>query len=432
MPATFRITTHGCKLNLADSAEAAERLRAQGLRPAAAGEEAQVVVVNTCTVTHRADADGRQALLRARRQNPGALIIATGCFAERDPAAVGAVPGVDLVLRRLERPALGVRTAAALGLPELQLSSAEGTAPSCLGQERGDDHTRAFLKVQEGCDLACAYCVIPQVRGRSRSVPPAVVDARVRSLIAAGYQEIVLTGVNSGDYGRDLVPRTDLAALLRRLLRAPGLGRLRLNSLEPRTVTAEIVALLAGEQRLAPHLQVPLQSGSDAVLLRMRRNYRAADYAALLERLASRVHGIGLGADVLVGHPGEGDTEFAATEALIAASPLSYLHVFSYSSRPGTAAEAQGGRVAGSEIRARAARLREMGERLQQRFQERCIGRTLQVLGLRAVRQDGRVPALAGNFLSLALEAGETARNRLLAARLVRREGTEMIAIPAH
>jgi len=431
MSATFRITTHGCKLNLADSSEAAARLRAQGLRPASGGEEAQVVVVNTCTVTHRADADGRQALLRARRQNPGALIIATGCYAERDSAAVSALPGIDLVLRREERPALGVRAAAALGLQAVQTSTAEERVPSCFGESTGDDHTRAFLKVQEGCDLACAYCVIPQVRGRSRSVPPEVVGARLRSLIARGYQEIVLTGVNSGDYGKDLSPRTDLAALLRTLLRAPGLGRLRLNSLEPRTVSAEIVALLAGEPRLAPHLQVPLQSGSDRVLARMRRNYRAGDYVALLERLALRVPGIGLGADVLVGHPGEGDAEFEATERLITATPLTYLHVFSYSSRPGTAAAEQGDRVPGATIRARAAHLREVGARLHQGFQERCVGRTLEVLGLRAVRDDGRVPALAGNFLSVALEAGDAARNRLLAARLVRAEGAAIVAIPA-
>jgi len=431
MPTTYRITTHGCKLNLADSSEAAERLQALGLSPAAAGEEPGVIVINTCTVTHRADADGRQALLRARRQHPRALIVATGCYAERDPETLRAVPGVSLVLRREERPALASRVASALGLPGLPTPAAPEAHPSCVGEPAADDRTRAFLKVQEGCDLACAYCVIPQVRGASRSVPPDRVEARLRSLIARGYREIVLTGVNSGDYGKDLSPPTDLAALLRMLLQAPGLGRLRLNSLEPRTVSAEIIALLAGEPRLAPHLQVPLQSGSDRVLRRMRRNYRTAEYADLLERLAARVPGIGLGADVLVGHPGEGEAEFEATERFLAGSPLSYLHVFSYSSRPGTAAAKQPDRVGAAVIGARAARLRAVGAALHHRFQAPFVGRTVEVLGLKAVRADGRIPALAGNFLAVALEAGDEARNRLLPARLVRNEGSELIAVPA-
>lgn len=411
----FHIRTLGCKLNQFDSAAIETDLRARGLLPCERPDDASIVVVNTCTVTHRADADARRLLRRVRRENPGCLVVATGCLAERDPESLEALEEVDLVVRRADRERLGdlVAVQAEDRFPGLL---APPMAPSCVGAPSFGDRTRALLKVQEGCDLRCAYCVIPQVRGPSRSVPPSQVEAGLRALLDAGYREVVLTGVNTGDYGLDLQPRSTLAELLRRLLALPGLGRLRLNSLEPRTVTPEIIDLLAGEPRLAPHLQVPLQSGADAVLREMRRNYRSAFYAEVIGELRRRVPDAGIGADVIVGHPGEGDAEFEETHAFIAGSPLNYLHVFSYSPRPGTDAVQRPAAVDPATIRARSERLRSLGRTLSERFAASFVGRTLEVLAFPERRPDGRLRALTGNFLDVGLDAPEEACNRLLPA----------------
>lgn len=346
----LHITTLGCKLNQLDSAELAGAVASAPLPLVDDPAQAALVVVNTCTVTAAADADARQILRRRRRENPRALIVATGCFAERDPGALRGMPEVDLVLRREDRPA-----AAGIILERLRERFPDLLADGCsdcLAEETLPDfgaRTRAFLRVQEGCDLRCSYCIIPSVRGPSRSVPPADVERRFRDLLAAGYKEIVLTGVNTGDYGKDLARGIDLAELLARLADIPGEYRVRLNSVEPRCVTPGLVALLAGHPRVARHLQIPLQSGCDDVLRGMRRNYRTADYLRIVEELRGRVPDIGIGADVIVGFPSETDEHFADTVAFIEKSPLNYLHVFSYSPRPGAdAAEMRAVSTAGA------------------------------------------------------------------------------------
>ena len=413
---SFHVKTLGCKLNQFDSATVEANLRARGLLRSGSVADASIVVINTCTVTHRADADARRLLRRVRRENPGCLLVATGCLAERDPEALEAMDEVDLVVRRLDRERLGELVAARAEIRFPGLATESTGTPSCVGTLSFGDRTRALLKVQEGCDLRCSYCVIPQVRGASRSVPAEHVEARLKALVRSGYREIVLTGVNTGDYGRDLTPRTSLASLLRRLLAVPGLGRLRLNSLEPRTVSHEIVSLLASEPRLAPHLQVPLQSGSDRVLRTMRRNYRSGLYATVVERLRTRVPHIGLGADVIVGHPGEDETEFEETVRFIASSPLNYLHVFSYSPRPGTDAAMRSDAPRPTAIRERSERLRALGEELAFRFRRGFVGWPLEVLAFHDRRADGRLRALSGNFIEVGLDAGDGSRNRLLQA----------------
>jgi threonylcarbamoyladenosine tRNA methylthiotransferase MtaB len=428
---TFHVKTLGCKLNQFDSAAVEADLRSRGLPPSETLGSASVVVINTCTVTHRADADARRLFRRARRENPGCLLVATGCLAERDPGALEALPEVDLVVRRADRARIADLVAARADVPPPGRRTGPSEAPSCAGALSFGDRTRALLKIQDGCDLRCAYCVIPRVRGASQSVPPEAAEAQLRALCEAGYREVVLTGVNTGDYGRDLVPPTSLAALLRRLLRTPGLGRLRLNSLEPRAVTPDIVELLAGEPRLAPHLQVPLQSASDRVLRSMRRNYRASFYAGVLERLRSRVPDIGLGADVIVGHPGEGEAEFAETLGFVESSALNYLHVFSYSPRPGTESARHPRPVHPAAIRERSERLRKLGEELAARFRRSFLGRTLEVLAFRERRPDGRLEGLTGNFIEVGLDAGDGARNRLLPAVIERVDGDDVLASPA-
>jgi threonylcarbamoyladenosine tRNA methylthiotransferase MtaB len=383
-------------------------------------------VVNTCTVTENADREALRLMRGAKRKNPACRLIVTGCFAERDARALASSGLADAIVGTLQRERLaplldGIADEAAPSFsgsadgPEriACLESAEGGAVPWFG-----DRTRAFLKVQEGCDLGCSYCIIPTVRGRSRSVPPRELSSSLAALVARGYQEIVLTGVNTGDYGRDLTPRTTLASLLSRLLETPGLGRLRLNSLEPRTVTDEILRLLKSDVRLAPHLQVPLQSGCDRVLGAMRRNYGTRFYAGLLERLRREIPTIGLGADVIVGFPGESEEEFEETCAFISASQLNYLHVFSYSHRPGTPASRLTGGVPRAVVEERSARLRTLGRELGLSFRRSLVGVPLRALVLYECRPDGRRRALTGNYIDMGIEPGSAEPNTLVEAAI--------------
>jgi len=428
---TYRIVTLGCKLNQADSAALEARLRSLGLRRAppdeAGASGADLVVLNTCTVTANADREARQIARRLRGSNRSALLIATGCYAERDAAGLAAVPEIDHVVSLKEQeervPALA---AAAFGIEregaDLELGP-WGATDGCEPEFGPGDRTRALLKVQDGCNLRCSYCVIPSVRGSSRSLPPRTVLERLSRMVESGFREIVLTGVNTGDYGHDLDPPQSLARLLEDSIGTPGLGRLRLNSLEPKTVTRELVGLLAAcDGRVAPHLQIPLQSGSDSVLGRMRRPYRSADYARVVEGLRREVEGIALGADVIAGFPGETDEEFDTTCRFIESSPLNYLHVFSYSARPGTAASSVPGQVPPHVIKQRSARLRSLARELSLRFRGAFVGRTRTALTLREVRPDGRLRALTDNFIDLGCDLSgrdpAPLMNRLLRVRI--------------
>jgi len=461
---TYRIVTLGCKLNQADSSALEARLRRLGMRRAPeaptpgavdqSGREAgaDLVLLNTCTVTGGADREARQIARRLRRTNPGATLVVTGCYAERDAEALRRIAGVDAVVgmadqagrvETIARTALGLDDPAVIGTdsaagparpadipPGLDLGRF-GETMACDPAER--DRTRAFLKIQDGCDLRCSYCVIPSVRGASRSLPAPMVLDRLAALGRGGYREVVLTGVNTGDWGGDFDPPDRLEHLLARALDRGDVARLRLNSLEPRTVSERIAALLAGaDGRLARHLQVPLQSGCDTVLARMRRNYRTAEYTRVLERVRTAVPDAALGADVIVGFPGETDAEFESTCRFVEASPLAYLHVFPYSERPGTAAASLGERVPQPVIAARSARLRGLAGALSLRFRRRFVGRTLEVLALREVRPDGRVRALSDNFIDCGLEtngrdAGELF-NRLVVARITAADETGTLA----
>ena len=427
MSRRYWLQTLGCKLNQADTARLETELRSRGMVPAAAAEEADLLVVNTCTVTGRADADGRQILRRLARLNPGGRLVAMGCYANRDPEALQSLAGVDLVSGGSD-PALVLREAVRSFPGELTAEAQPYHAvPTVAGR------TRAYLKVQDGCNLTCSYCIIPTVRGRSRSLPAPELEASLRRLIEAGFVEVVLTGVNTGAWGNDLPGSPSLRDLLARLTAAPGLGRLRLNSLEPRTVTGELVDFLAATPRVARHLQIPLQSGSDRILARMRRNYRRRSYLDLLERLVSRLPDVGLGADVIVGFPGESEEDFLQTEELIRHSPLSYLHVFSYSARPGTDAAILPDAVPPVVIRDRARRLRDLAAEKGSAFRRRFIGRTLEAVTLDGASNDGSVRALTGNFFEVALPPGSAPGNALvdveiLEAGLERARGVPAIA----
>ena len=417
----MHITTLGCKLNQHDSAELAGSLRTAA-GPVHDPAAARLIVVNTCTVTGAADADARQILRRRRRESPAALIVATGCYAERSPETLASMPEVDLVLKRADRP-----RAARIILDALRLRFPDELSDGCADRvvEEGlpdfGDRTRAYLRVQDGCDLRCSYCVIPRVRGESRSLPAEAVESRLRRLLDAGYREVVLTGVNTGEYGRDLDTATDLARLLERLVRLPGDYRLRLNSVEPRCVTPALVDLIASEARIARHLQIPLQSGSDTVLSRMRRNYRTGRYQKIVWSLRNRIPEIALGADVIVGFPGETEEEFGETLRFLESSPLNYLHVFSYSRRPGTPAAVSPDQITPPVIRERSRTLREVGRRLSHAFKSGQVGRLHRALVLHGTHPDGRLRGLTSNFIEVALE-GRSTPNSFLDLRIDRVE----------
>jgi len=351
-PADVRIVTFGCRLNAYES----EVIRAQ----ASAAGLAEAAIVNTCAVTAEAERQARQAIRRLRREHPGARILVTGCAAQIDPARFAAMPEVDQVIGNAEKldPATW-REARPARVRVGDIGSITAIARQAGGEFK--DRARAFVEVQQGCDHRCTFCVIPLGRGPSRSVPVGGVVERVHALAAAGFREVVLTGVDLTAYGGDLPGKPALGALVRRLLAlVPELERLRLSSLDPVEVDDELVALFGSEKRLMPHAHLSVQAGDDSVLKRMARRHRRADVIALAQRLRRARPDLALGADLIAGFPGESDRAFADSLELIDAAGLTHLHVFPFSPRPGTPA-ARWKPVPGPVIRRRAAALRAKG-----------------------------------------------------------------------
>jgi threonylcarbamoyladenosine tRNA methylthiotransferase MtaB len=414
--------TFGCRLNQYDTEILRTLLEGEGgFRTVPFDEEADVYVVNTCTVTAKADSRARAALRRLARERPEARIVATGCWAQRAPEEVAAVGGVALVLGAADRERI---------VHELARAEGPGTriAVRPIDEARSFpeipvtelmDRSRAFVKIQEGCNESCTFCVIPRTRGPSRSRRPEPVLAQIAELVQEGYGEIVLTGVHVGDYGLDLAERRRLLPdLIRGVLGTPGLDRFRLSSIEPSTMTPELVDLLAGEEKFAPHLHLPLQSGSPAVLARMQRRYTVERFRDLVAGIAARVPDCGIGTDVICGFPGEGDREFRETFDRLEEMPLSYVHAFTYSERPGSAALDLDGSVPGDERKRRTSSLRRLSAEKSLAFRRRHVGRDAEVFveGMRRAGTDW-MSGLTGNYIRVDLGAGRVERP-LVRARL--------------
>jgi threonylcarbamoyladenosine tRNA methylthiotransferase MtaB len=391
----YSIHTFGCRVNQADSIQMEERLRARGA-VAAPPDEADLVLVNTCTVTSAADQGARNLVRRIARRNASARIVVTGCYATREPDALATMPGVvrlvpnsgkDQFLQDLSGPW------------EDEGHCGSPIEPGVMGR------TAYPLRVQTGCEEHCAFCVIPSTRGRSRSRSIADVLADVDRLALAGYQELWLVGVHLGSYGRDLEPAESLAGLLRALDNTRCDVSFRIGSLEPTDCSPEIVALVAQSARFMPHFHLPLQHGSNRVLGAMRRPYSVESYRALTDGIRARLPHASIGSDVIVGFPGESEADAEANARAVAGLPLSYLHVFPYSERPGTAAEAMIPKVAPARTKARAARMRDIGARLSARFALSHVGSTRPGLTL-----DDGTTVLTDNFLKVAIPPG-LARN---------------------
>ncbi|MCY1005228.1 tRNA (N(6)-L-threonylcarbamoyladenosine(37)-C(2))-methylthiotransferase MtaB [Nannocystis pusilla] len=406
-------STLGCRLNQFESDALEQMARAAGHTVVDAEAAPEVVIVNTCTITHEADADARQHVRRAARA--GAKVVVTGCWATAAPAEAAALPGVTLVVGNREKERLFEvlgETCSEGHVPEIHVAPVDllrRVRAARLRPAADPRRSRAYLKIQDGCDYRCSFCIVPQVRGRSVSVAPAEARAQLDELVAAGVPEVVLTGVHLGIYGRDLRPRSSLSSLVAELLPQLGSARLRLGSVDPHEVDDDLVTLLASDPRLCPYLHLPVQSGDDDTLRRMRRAHTAADLQALVPRLAAAVPGIGVGTDVIVGFPGESEEAFAATHALLAALPLAYLHVFAYSPRAGTDAACLSGQVDAAVKQRRGMALRALSAAKQEAFAAAQIGRTLPVVMHRSRhRRTGLLVGRAGNGLTV-LAAGDDA-----------------------
>ena len=422
------IETHGCKLNQADSNVLAREFAQAGFRLVASGEPSDVYVVNSCTVTHVADRKARRALRAARRRNPDATIVATGCYAQRAPDDLDALAEVDIVAGNTAKPALVRLVSDWMG--GARQPCATGADTDALPSPR-IARTRAMVKIQEGCDQVCAYCIVPKVRGRERSIPSAEIVGEIRRNLERGYKEIVLTGTQLGSYGFDLEGET-LAGLLRRVLAETDLARLRLSSLQPQDVDAELLSLW-DDPRLCPHFHLPLQSGSDAILRRMRRRYTAERYADAVDAIRDAVPGVSVTADVIVGFPGETEADFEASYALCVQVGFADMHVFPYSARPGTSAAHFGGQVEPQTKAARVRRLLALGERQFAEFRRAARGEVRPVLWEESRMAGGRPRwyGLTDNYVRVSAASARDLANAITPARLgaVRDDGAVGAAV---
>ena len=430
---SFYVENFGCRATQADGAAIEQQFRAQGMERAELVAEAEYVVLNTCTVTASADQDARAAIRRIHRQNPDCRIIVTGCYAQRAPEEVAALPGVSQVIGNSHKHNLAQLSASVtshnfvplqqlraeireLGTENLPRQPAQIYVSDIFAHtellaapvfDAANERTRPNLKVQDGCDNRCSFCVIPSVRGQSRSLPLAKAVEEVQTLVNAGYREVVISGINLGRWGRDL-PLDQSASqsfetLVRTILEQTSLEKLRISSVEPMDWSDELIAQMAESPRIAKHAHVPMQSGSDAVLRRMHRKYRPWHYREKIEKIRAAMPDAAIGADVMTGFPGETDAEFEETRHMVEALPFTYLHVFTYSARPGTPASGMPNQVPVRVARERNRMLRELAAAKKTAFVKSFVGTTMRAITLNVAEQ-GCTEALTDNYLNLRLE----------------------------
>lgn len=473
--ARFYIENFGCRATQADGAALERQFLERGLERAARARDAEVVVLNTCTVTEGADKDARASIRRLQRVNPDCRILVTGCYAQRAPEELAALPGVTWVVgnSHKHKAAEIATTSASAGFVSIaQLSGVAAGLPhnrtqhDCVGHpeivhpeiivgdifahtellaapvfEAANERTRPNLKIQDGCDNRCSFCVIPYVRGQSRSLPGERVIAEVRTLVEAGYREVVISGINLGRWGRDLEGGSQfsvlsskshqsnrLVHLIRAILAQTSLEKLRISSVEPMDWSDELIGLLASSSRIAKHAHVPMQSGSDVVLRRMHRKYRPWHYREKIFKIREAMPYAAIGADVMVGFPGESEAEFSETRRMIEELPFTYLHVFTYSARPGTPAAEQAGQVPLALARERNGVLREIASAKKAAFLRSQVASVVEAITLQAKGPDF-TEALTENYLKAKI-AGHLDANRWIPLRIEAVQGEMLVGHP--
>ena len=426
------VTTLGCKVNQYDTAVMERMFGERGWERVAFTDPADAYVVNSCTVTDRADSETRRLARRARRTNPGARVILTGCYAQTSPDEIAALSYVDYVIGLNRLPDLLRAVAGELPARTAVSDLRKASTVESLGIETFPGRTRAFVKVQEGCNLFCAFCIVPVARGRSRSVPPRTVVDEIVRLEARGHREVVLTGVHLGGYGDDLDPPCDLAFLLEAIAeRAPRL-RVRISSIDPPELTPRFVEIVTGNSIFCHHFHVPLQAGDDAVLARMRRAYTSGEAADAIARLQEHMPDACIGTDLITGFPEESEDEFERGLAYIERLGLSYLHVFPYSKRSSTSAAKRWQELPHAVVHERARRAQALDKRLRRAFEERFIGTRTSVL-FESVRdsQTGRLKGTSSNYLRITCDADDRYVNRIVDVRITGRAGKHLEGVLA-
>lgn len=421
---TFSVTTLGCKVNQCESETLAADLISAGWQPARDTQPADLCIINSCTVTHKASMQSRQAVRQAIRANPAARIVVTGCYAQTEPDEINHIKGVHAIVghgakhrivelvqsreKNASAPAICIR-------PDIFKEKGLQIAATTLAGSR----TRAFLKIQDGCSAFCTYCIVPYARGPGRSLPPEKVLQNFHKLTTAGYCEIVLTGIHLGSYGLDLQPPGNLYQMLRRLDDSNYAARVRLSSIEPPELTNDILSLVSQSAFFCRHFHIPLQSGDDRILERMHRPYTATLFANRINSIKRIMPDAAVGVDILVGFPGESETAFENTYGLIEALPVSYLHVFPFSPRPGTPAATYSGRVATDIIKKRCRRMRNLGDKKRIAFYRNQIGRRLDVLIESTWRAaGGYVRGTSANYVPVLLPGEGLYKNKRVRATI--------------
>jgi len=448
---TFYVENFGCRATQADGAAIERQFRERGLTRSERASQAKIVVLNTCTVTASADRDARAAIRRVQRENPTCQIVVTGCYAQRAPAEIASLPGVSKVIGNSHKHRL-----ADIALSGNSDAKADGFVPvAALRQTQPamedrlyvsdifahtellaapvvdavNERTRPNLKVQDGCDNRCSFCVIPSVRGQSRSLPLKRVLSEIDTLVASGYCEVVISGINLGRWGRDLPGEPRFEELVRTILHETALQKLRVSSVEPMDWSDELIALIASSPRIAKHAHVPMQSGSDRILRLMRRKYRPWHYREKIEKIRQAMPTAAIGADVMVGFPGETERDFEETRRMIEDLPFTYLHVFTYSPRPGTHASSMSKQIESKVAQQRNRILRDCAAEKKLEFMQASLGKTVVAITLKV--SDGLyTECLTDNYLPLRLR-GVHAANRWILATIDYVGNGELIGAPA-
>jgi len=456
---TLCIATLGCKVNKADTELMQQVLTAQGYELVPFEQGADTYIINTCTVTAKSDFQSRQMVRRALRQNRQARVVVTGCYAQINPVELKQIPGVSLILSNRDKARVGEYLRPIVGAPSrrevvsgfcnrpcesrdiqgvgktISRHNAMLPAPARLSRQDAaptqphslSSYTRAFVKIQDGCNWACTYCIVPQARGKSRSLPLAEIVSQARQLVARGYKELVLTGIHIGHYGLDLSPKNKLAQLLAALSRLEGLGRIRLSSLEPTEFSQDMVKTIQENDKICPHFHIPLQSADDGILRGMGRRYGFARYQELILKLRELFPRAALGSDVIVGFPGEDEASFQTSYQRIAQLPLTYLHVFSYSKRPNTVAAKLPRQVNKGEKKSRSLRLRELGRQKKLSFYQSQLQQTRPSLILnQRCPESGRLVGLSDNYINILIDADDNLINQLLPLRITEVRGEQV------
>jgi threonylcarbamoyladenosine tRNA methylthiotransferase MtaB len=441
---SFYVENFGCRATQADGAAIERELLERGLSPSTSPQQARVVVLNTCTVTASADQDVRATIRRIHRENPDCRILVTGCYAQRAPEELAAIPGVSVVVgnsHKSEVPRLAAMQAGFVPLGDLNSLNAPEAGDTGAEVLVGDifahtelmgaavfeagARTRPNLKVQDGCSNRCSFCIIPFVRGRSRSLPLEEALREVNALVEAGYREVVISGINLGRWGRDLPGRQRFEDLVQAIVERTALEKLRISSVEPMDWSDDLIALVASSPRIAKHAHVPMQSGSDRVLRQMHRKYRPWHYADRLNRIRAAMPNAAIGADVMVGFPGEDELDFEETRLLIEQLPFTYLHVFTYSSRPGTPSVTMPGQVPPPVMKERNRILRDIAAAKKMAFMQSFVGGMVEAITL-SVYEDGCTEALTDNYLKVRLR-GQHEANQWVNVQVESVEGDALL-----